>query len=61
MGDTKEEQYLDKARKMNCSDFETIYNMMDIDQTTPNKVKNFASTISNKIHETANMDIRNIL
>lgn len=61
MRDKKEEQYLDEAKKMDCSDFETIYNMMDIDQTTPNKVRELASAISNKIHETSNFDIRNTL
>ena len=61
MRDKKEEQYLDEAKKMDCSDFETVYNMMDIDQTTPNKVRELASAISNKIHETSNFDIRNTL
>ena len=61
MGEEKEEQYLDKAKRMDCSDFEAIYNMMDIDQTTPNKVRGLASAISNKIHEISNIDIRKAL
>ncbi|MBU1616123.1 hypothetical protein KJ693_12560, partial [bacterium] len=46
MGDKKEEKYLDEAKKLDCSDFEIIYNMMDIDRTTPNKVRRLASAIS---------------
>ncbi|ACL03161.1 hypothetical protein Dalk_1461 [Desulfatibacillum aliphaticivorans] len=61
MGDKKEKQYLDEAKKLDCSEFETIYNMMDIDQTTPKKVKELASAISHRIHEIANFDIRNDL
>lgn len=61
MGDKKEDQYLNEAKKMECSDFEIIYNIIDIDRTTPNKVRELASTISNKIHEISNFDIRNIL
>ncbi len=61
MGDKKEEKYLDEATKLDCSDFETIYNTMDIDQTTPNKVRGLASAISNKIREISNFDIRKAL
>jgi len=61
MGDKKEEQYYDEAKKMECSDFETIYNMIDIDQTTPEKVREIASVISNKIHKISNFDIRTTL
>ena len=53
----KEEKYLTKAKNLNCSDFETIYNMLDIDKTTLAKVRNIASSISNKLHETAQIDI----
>ncbi len=54
-----EEKYLEKAKELRCSDFETIYKMLDIDTTSPDKIKRIASAISNKLHEAASFDIRN--
>jgi len=55
--DKKEEKYLIKAKSLNCSDFEIIYNMLDIDKTTLAKVRKLASSIANKLHETAQINI----
>lgn len=55
-----EERYLQKAKEQECNDFETIYNMLDIDRTTPAKVRQIGSEISNRLHEVTKFDIRNI-
>jgi len=55
-----EEQYLQKAKNLECNDFETIYNLVDIDRTSPAKVREIGSAISNGLHEIATSGIKNI-
>jgi len=51
----------EKAKELGGSDFENIVTLLDIDNTSAQKIKSVAVTMSNKLHEIAFFDIRNNL
>lgn len=51
----------EEAKKMGGPDFETIYNLVDIDRTSANKIRHIAVAMSNRLLEIASFDIRNAL
>ncbi len=57
----KQEKYLSKTRSLNCSDFEIIYDILDIDKTTVAKIREIAYSIADMLHKTAQIDIRKSL
>ena len=51
----------EEAKKIGGPDFETIYNLVDIDRTSANKIRSIAAAMSNRLHEISSFDIRNAL
>jgi hypothetical protein len=51
----------EEAKKLAGPDFETISNLLDIDNTSANKIQSIASAMSNRLHEISFFDIRNAL
>jgi hypothetical protein len=49
----------EEAKKIGGPDFEVIYNLVDIDKTSINKIQYIVAAMSNKLLEIASFDIRN--
>jgi len=49
----------EKAKILSGSAFETMMNLLDIDKTSTSKIRSISAAMSNKLHETALLDIRN--
>jgi len=55
---TDKERY-EKAKIFSGSAFETKMNLLDIDKTSARQIRSISAAMSNKLHETALLDIRN--
>ena len=51
----------EEAKKIGGPDFKTIYNLVDINRTSANKIRSIAAAMSNRLHEISSFDIRNAL
>lgn len=61
ISDKADIERFEESKKLGGPDFETIYNLLDIDNTNVKKIRSIAIAISNRLHEISSFDIRDAL